>query len=225
MQQASNLFTSESRQRINAAVADAESKTSAEIVPMVVAASGRYDRAEDMAGLWLALTGLIVAWVLFQRQDPAAGGWDGPQVALGLPTLIVILLAGFIAGAFAASRIGWVRRLFTARAQMMVEVNDAARLAFFDQRIHHTTGRGGVLLYVSLFERIAVVIGDDHVVEKLGKPALEELCSLLTTKLRSGSPVEALHEIINVCGERLAAALPRLNGDVNELPDALITVD
>ena len=51
MQRASELFNDEQRATIDQAVADAESKTSAEIVPVVATASGRYDRAEDIVGM------------------------------------------------------------------------------------------------------------------------------------------------------------------------------
>ena len=57
MIKATRLITDADRQRINAAIADAELHTSAEIVPVVASASGRYDRAEDIAGLWLGGVG------------------------------------------------------------------------------------------------------------------------------------------------------------------------
>ena len=43
----------------------------------------------------------------------------------------------------------------------------------------------GLLLYVSLYERLPVVIADDAVTEKLGQDAVNEVCSELTGKLRS----------------------------------------
>jgi uncharacterized membrane protein len=55
MKRATKLFNEEQAGRINEAIAQAESRTSAEIVPVVITASGRYDRPEDMVGLWLAL--------------------------------------------------------------------------------------------------------------------------------------------------------------------------
>lgn len=225
MQRASKLFNDESRRRINAAIAAAESNTSAEIVPVVASASGRYDRAEDMAGLWLVVSAIIVSWVWFRRDDTAAGSWAGPHLELNLWELLIIVVVAFVVGAFAASHIGWLRRLFTTRAEMTAEVNARAHQVFFDQRMHHTRGQGGVLLYVSLYEKMAAVIGDDAVVEKLGKPAIEQLCKQFTAALRGGNVVEALGGIIKAAGDTLAPALPRQSGDVNELPDALVTVD
>src|SRR5262245_45953471 len=118
MKRASQLFTDAQRQAVATAVTQAESRTAAEIVPVVATVSGRYDRAEDMAGLTLALFMFIAAWVVFQREDPAAGGWDGLPLTLNLAWLVGILVVGFIAGVLIAARVSWVRRLFTTRAQM-----------------------------------------------------------------------------------------------------------
>ena len=225
MQRASKLFNDESRRRINAAISAAESNTSAEIVPVVASASGRYDRAEDMAGLCLALLAMTASWLLFQREDTSTGSWAGPHLGLNFWQLLIIAVLAFIVGAFAASHIHWLRRLFTTRAEMTAEINARAHQVFFDQRMHHTAGHGGVLLYVSLYERMAAVIGDDAVVEKLGKPVIEDLCKQFTAALRRGNIVEALGGIIKTTGQTLAPVLPRQSGDVNELPDALVTVD
>ena len=60
-----NDFSDEQRRAVAQAVAEAEGKTSAEIVPVVATASGRYDRAEDIVGLWTGHhrtdRGLVVA--------------------------------------------------------------------------------------------------------------------------------------------------------------------
>src|SRR5438552_16647976 len=115
MKRASDIFDDQTRQRINAAVAAAESKTSAEIVPVVVTASGRYDRAEDLAGLCFAILLMIAAWMTFQRIDPDLNGWRGPRLTINLAELVIILAGGFIAGALIASTVAPVRRLVLSR--------------------------------------------------------------------------------------------------------------
>ena len=66
MKRASQFFSDTDRQAIEAAVAAAEQRTSAEIIPVVATASGRYDRAEDLFGVIVALVALSVAWLGFQ---------------------------------------------------------------------------------------------------------------------------------------------------------------
>ena len=225
MKPASGLFNDEQRRRINQAVFEAESKTSAEIVPVVATASGRYDRPEDIAGLWLGVAGLVAAWWLLPAPAAEAGSWGGLPAWASGACFAAAVVVGFVVGAAVASRVGWLRRLFTSRTQMREEVEASARQGFFDSRVHRTAGATGLLAYVSLYERMAMIIGDQAIVEALGQPALDELCRQLTEGLRTAGATEALCETIRAAGERLAGVLPRAEDDVNELPDGLVTID
>lgn len=225
MPQASTYFTDEQRARIREAVTKAESRTSAEIVPVVASSSGRYDRAEDIVGLLTGLVLMAITWRFYPRHWYESGSWDGPSMSFELPALVLAVLVGFLTGAAIASRIGWLRPLFTPRMQMREEVNARARQAFFDDRVHHTKGATGLLIFISLYERTAVVLADEAITEHLGQGTLDDLCANLVRKLHEGHAAEGLVETIRAAGERLAKALPREAGDVNELADALVLMD
>ena len=225
MKTASKLFSEEDRQAVNEAICEAESKTAAEIITVVATDSGRYDRPEDIAGLFIGLTCLVIAWTGFQRVDPAAGGWDGVPLTLQLPLLIGVLGAGFVVGTLTASRVAWLRRLFTPKNQMRDEVMSRARQIFFDERVHHTTGSTGLLIYLSTYERLAVILADREIVAVLGQAQIDELCAQLLVELRQGDLTTALCNAIEDVGQRLSEPLPRGEGDVNELSDALVTID
>ncbi|MCG8584343.1 MAG: hypothetical protein MI757_06490 [Pirellulales bacterium] len=224
MQRASNLFNQEQRKQVEAAVVAAEAQTSCEIVPVVATASGRYDRPEDMVGLWLAVPAAIAVWLLFPR-PVETGSWGGTPLYAGVLAMIVAIVVAFVIGAALASRVGWLRRLFTPRAQMQEEVGARAREVFFDTRVHHTTGATGLLIYVSLFEHMAIVLGDQEIVDKLGQPFLDDLCEQLTSGLHAGHPTDAICRAIETAGQRLAKPLPRATDDVNELSDTLVLID
>jgi putative membrane protein len=138
---------------------------------------------------------------------------------------VLSLVAGFVIGAFFAGRIQWLRRIFTPRAEMRDEVAQNAARVFFDQRVHHTAGAGGLLIYLSLFERGVRVLGDGAVLEKLGQAALDELCRRLVDGVKAGDAATALCEVIEDAGARLGAVLPRGAGDRNELANALVILD
>lgn len=225
MQQATNLFNNQQRQQIEQAVVDAESKTSCEIVPVVATASGRYDRAEDIIGLWLAVMAAIAIWLLFPRPVNETGSWGGMPEIVGVLILIASMIVAFMLGAVAGSKIGWLRRLFTPQEQLRDEVSARARELFFDKRVHHTSGATGLLIYVSLFEHIAVVLGDQQIQDKLGQQAIDSLCEELTLQLQSGDATGAICSTISAAGELLSAYLPREDEDVNELEDALVLID
>ncbi len=78
---------------------------------------------------------------------------------------------------------------------------------------------------MSLYERMAVVLGDRSVVEALGETFPEELCQRLTNSLRREDVASAICDTIHHAAASLESALPRTESDVNELPDALVLLD
>ncbi len=225
MQRAKEQFSEDDHRRITQAVVRAESHTSAEIVTAAAASSGRYDRPEDIVGLWTGLIALAVAWCVLPKGSQESGSWGGMPGGLELAVLILAVLVGFVVGAVLGSRIGWLRRLFTSNKEKREGVFARAREVFFDHRVHHTAGASGLLIYVSFFERMAAVVADQAVLEKLGQPALDELCGQLTARLAASSPTDAICDVVTAAGERLGAVLPRAEDDVNELSDALVVLD
>ncbi len=224
MQTASEAVTAEQRAQVAAAVSAAEQSSCCEIVPVVATASGRYDRAEDIVGLWCAMLGAVAVFLLFPG-NVDTGHWGAFPVWAQVLVLAVTIAVTFVIGAVLADRFHGLRLLFTARQQMKEEVNLRARELFFDRRVHHTDGASGLLIFVSLYERMAVVLGDRSVVEKLGDQFPKELCERLTAALREQDIGFAICDTINHAAPSLASALPRADGDVNELSDALVLLD
>jgi putative membrane protein len=225
MQRASQVFTREDKERINQAVQQAERGTSAEIVPVVVSVSGRYDRPEDIVGLWLALAAMVAVWFVFPAAQAEHGSWEAAGPHWKLLTMLAATVLAFVLGAVLATYVWPLRRLFTPRTQMADEVATRARGVFYSQAVHHTAGQTGVLIYVSLYERMAVVLADQVVLDKLGQSTLDQLRDLLIAGLRKGDVTDAFCQTIAAAGQRLAPVLPRQADDVNELPDALVTID
>jgi len=224
MRKASEVISSEHRSQIEAAVSVAESRTCCEIVPVVATVSGRYDRAEDLVGLWCAMVGAAAIFLTFPGH-PEPGQWGSLSVWGQVGLLLVVMVVCFIVGAVLADRIHGLRRLFTPRSQMKEEVNVRARQLFFDRRIHHTAGASGVLIFVSLYERMAVVLGDRSVVEALGEKFPESLCQHLTSGLQKHDVATAICHTIQQAATSLETVLPQSSQDVNELPDTLVLLD
>jgi putative membrane protein len=227
MLSAASCFSDADRKRINECVGAAELKTSAEIVPVVATSSGRYDRAEDLAGLLLGIVLMILTAILWPAPPISmeSGSWDKDPSLIQAGKLIAAMVVGFMLGVAAGSRISGVRRLFTPSGQMREEVQQSAQAIFFDKRIHHTASGSGLMIYVSLFEHVAVILADQQVLTALGQATLDELCRSLTMQLKQGSPTEAIFKTIEAASDKLSCALPRQASDINELPDSLITID
>jgi putative membrane protein len=198
--------------------------TAGEIVPVVATVSGRYDRAEDLFGLLFALLALSAAWLFFQDTTQAA--WSAtPTHVLGLPATVGILIGGFVIGAALATRFPALRLPFIARAEMLEEVERRALETFQRQRVRDTSSGTGVLIYISLYEHLVKVIGDDGVAAHLSSESLQDICALVVDGLKQGRPADGLRQAVKKTGELLAPHLPPTAGDDNEIANQLILID
>lgn len=224
MKRASTFLTEADRASIEKSIREAELKTSAEIVVAVATASGRYDRAEDIAGLWVGIIALIAAYFAmpFPEDFPH---WGFSILHIHWLILAATVLVGFIAGAAIATYWHDLRRLFTARAQMDEEAQSRARQVFFDSRIHHTTGGSGLLIYLSLYERRAILLADHAVLNALPDGTLDNLCRGITQGIRENRAADAICDVVRDAGDRLQHELPRAADDVDELANHVLILD
>ena len=153
MKYATKLFTKEEINTIESAISEVEKKTSAEVVPVVASASGRYDRAEDLFSFLLSLLVLGCTWAWFQGLSPSVEAWSGtPAFRLNLPIVTTILVATFFIGIALASRFPLLllRLPLVAKREMREEVERRARETFQRLKIRRTRNATGILIYVSL---------------------------------------------------------------------------
>jgi putative membrane protein len=139
-------------------------------------------------------------------------------------SLLSILIDPFVVGLAVGALVELVpplKRLLVSASRQRAAVERGAKVAFFDRGVSNTRGRTGVLIYLSWLEGQAVVLADSGVAKAFrdggeGGKALER--KLTAAMAQSGAAVaRALGEL----AEALAAAMPRGQDDVNELPDAV----
>jgi putative membrane protein len=198
------FFQTESKSRIAATIREIEAQTSAEVVVAVKHVSGNYQDADYLAGFLFAL--LALALLLFL------------PVSFPVATMPVDVVVAFVLGALLTGHAPPLRRLLVTRRRMDASVYDVARAAFVDRGISHTTRRGGILVFVSTFERTAQVVTDVGVDTKgLGEPwklrvaAVRDAVAQLDT--------DRFVEELRAMGPLLGAAMPHKASDANELPD------
>ncbi|MDC0358604.1 hypothetical protein OAO01_07290 [Oligoflexia bacterium] len=222
MKKAEKLFNEEERQGLMDALTEAESNTSGEIVPVVATASGRYDRAEDIFGVLFALVVLSVCWVFFQDIRPAQAEWSsGYTLTLGLGFTILIVALGFAVGSAAATHFPALCAPFIPRGEMLEEVERRAGESFYRFGIGNTRGSTGILIYVSLFERIVTVKGDRAISEKLNDQDWLGICQAIIAGLKRKDPASGLRSGILKSGELLSAHFPIEANDDNEIPNEI----
>jgi len=197
------FLTDAAKQALSDAVRAVESRSSAELVVAVRAHSGSFLHADLIAGIALALAGLI--GLLFSP-------WPFDLLWF----VIDPLLAGVL-GAFVASRLPALRRVLTFRKIRRRQVETAARATFVEKGIHGTTGRTGILLYVSLLEREAAVIHDLGVETLATTDGWRRAVGQIEAAVRRGEDGVAVAALVRALGDLLAPAFVRSAEDVDEL--------
>ena len=226
MKRARDFFTAEEQKKIGDAVRAAEQQTSGEIVPVVATASGRYERGEDIGGLLFGLAALALTWRYFQRIVPAHGEWaQGHNVALSLGWLLLIVIAGFIAGVAITNRVGWLKRLLAGHREMRREVERSAWEAFVRFGVAKATRKTEILLYVSLLERMVCVLGDDAIGQKLDQQIWDKIHGTIVDGIRQGHPANGFCAAITESGELLRQHFPHHAGEQKALTNELRIID
>lgn len=198
------------RQRVAAAVQRAEARSTGQVVPVVVERSEPYDESRWMGALLGAV--LVTALVELLVSDPTVG------------EVLAIQAVGGLLGWF-AGRLAPVERLLAGRRHQDAAVRARAERAFLEHGLHRTREGTGVLVFASLREHRAVVLGDRGIHERMGDEGWRQAVAALADGLRRDDPGGGFEAAIDQVGSRLAEHFPRRDGqDVeNELPDGLRT--
>jgi putative membrane protein len=202
------FLTQAEQERIHQSVIAAESKTSGEIVPMVVSASARYTEIElfgVVAGLFL---GMLSGWL-----------WHDPWGSYRLNLWPVI---GATLG-FLIARISAVKRRLASRRRVQDAVNDRCMAAFTEHGLHYTRDHTGILILVSLLEHRVEVLADRGINEKVPPGTWNEIVEILTAGLKSRHAGDAFCKAVERCGDILATHFPRQDDDRDELPNKLVS--
>ena len=192
-----STFSELDQDRIREAVAAAERATSGEIVPYVVARSGRYEvalwRGAAIGAVLVAVAGLVAGAVY--------DGW-GLNWLYAAEGMLALLVLGALAGALVA---WWapVRRALAGRRRMDESAARRAAQAFVEEEVFDTRDRTGILLFVSLFEHRLLVLGDAGINAKVGPDEWVEVVALARDGIRRGAPTDGLVAAIERCGELL----------------------
>jgi putative membrane protein len=171
----------------------------------VRASSGHYRHTDYLVGFAASFVALLV--FLFDSHE------------FDIDWMPVDSLVAFAFGALLSAFAPPLRRLLTSRKLMRRNVATAARAAFVELKIARTSARSGLLVFVSKFEQRVEVVPDIGVDPIVLGPAFAEAVGALDRALGSRASFPKFLEALRSLGPVLAKAMPRLQGDVNELPD------
>ena len=216
------------RNLVAEAVTAAESGTSGEIVTVL---TDRSDGYTDVALLWAAgaaftAMSVFAAFPLpfLEAWDAVFGGW-GHQWSTGeLASMVIALgLVKFLAVLLVQQ---WepLKFFLIPGPTKTIRVHNQAVRQFKVGAERRTTGRTGVLIYLSMREHRAEIVADESIAALVPAEVWGEAMGDMLAEIRKGRIAEGLAAGIRDVGFVLAEHFPRGEDDQNELPDRLIEV-
>ena len=212
--------------KVSAAVSAAEAKSSGEIVVVATPISDPY---HDVALHW-ALVPLfaVLAWAAWRPTalvwwyDLMFGGWQPDPTLSQLLTLLMVIAALKFTVALLILKWMPLRLLLTPAATKHRRVRRRAVAIFQAAAARRTTGRTGILVYLSLAERRAEIVADEAILKVTDEHAWGEAMTTLLTHVRQGQVGDGIVGAVERVGVVLSEHFPRSAADVNEIPDELI---
>lgn len=219
-------LTAEDHVKVSAAIAEAEGKSSAEIVAVVSELSDPY---HDVALHWAMLALIaVLAWAaacptcLNWWMDLILGGWrPEPSLRETLTFLMILAVLKFTAVLLILKYMP-LRIALTPGATKARRVRRRAVSLFRTGAEQRTVGRTGVLIYLSLRERRAEIVGDEAITKVTTPETWGEAMAALIVEVKAGRPGDGIVAAVQQVGAVLSEHFPRSDADINEIPDKLI---
>lgn len=213
---AQSFLSEEDFPKVLEQIRQAESKTQGEIVAVIAKRSSPVGHVPIILVLiWLVLCMSVIIYGEYNRLF---------ESVLNSEMLIFSMIAtclGWIAVYFGSSTM-FVQRWLTPASDEIFNVQNRAEKEFFANGLHQTKGQTGVLLFVSLMERRAVVLADRGISTKLEQKTWDEVLGLMISGIKSGKPAEGIVNAVQSAGVLLAKHFPSSGRNQNELADHLI---
>lgn len=198
-------FTPELQKKLRQAVEEIESTSGIEVVAAMSASCGKYREGAYP----FALVGFLIAFTL----------------VMYLPHEFHDEYIYFtsLAGAGIGWALGWyvhpLRRIFVSKKAMEENVKLHAQATFHRNHLHETKERIGTLIFVSWYEKTAILLFDKGAEGYLPKEDQARMHQELATIFQHTDPSERLLQLMASWRPLFDQYIIRAEDDINELPD------
>jgi putative membrane protein len=211
--------------RVSAAIAASEAKSDGEIIAI---AADQSDAYHDV-GLHYAVLVLFLVLAFFAIWPDQLEfwwtrlmGWTAePSMRQLLTLLLGLALFKFLAALFIMK---WrpLRLLLTPGSTKTRRVRRRAVMLFKTGAERRTVGRTGILIYLSMAEHRAEIVGDEAITAVTTPETWGEAMAALIKEVKEGRPGDGIVAAVGLIGDVLAEHFPKSSEDSNEIPDKLI---
>jgi len=202
-------FSEEEKTRIVNTTRDVESRTIGEVAVMVVESSDPYIDAEIIGGVFFGnCLALIIAGLFYH-----ASVWF----------YIPLSFLFYFPSKYIFHKVPVLKTAFIGFKRKELAVMQRAVRAFYEKGLYKTRKNTGVLFFLSLLERKVWVLADTGINEKIEQETLNRFANLVSYGIKDGKACEALCTAIKEAGALLETHFPVTPGDIDELPDEVMT--
>lgn len=205
---AKNFLTTAEQQALIQCVKDVETRTSGEIVPVIVSVSHDYPRAAAFGALVTGVAAALLAALLLGYSDM----WSFLALFLGAYALCWLGL----------THIHRLKKPFLTKAEMNEEVREAALTNFYKHGLHNTRDKTGIIIFVSVYERMVWILADAGINAKVDESVWQSVADTVTKGVREGRAGEALCQAVRACGDLIGTHFPIKSDDTDELPNLIV---
>ncbi len=189
---------------IEQAVKQAEAHTAGEILVRIVTRSHNWKSERLVLSGSLALLVALGSLWWTRTQDWGTYYDYGSALLWGGAAFVLFF---FLFSDSMLKSVGRRKRMVHERAELELK------------RMPSTKGQTGVLIYVSLDEHWAVVLGEQSVYKIVPQEFWETPLKEIVDGIKRGDHAEGICSAVNIIGRELASVLPRQTDDKDELPD------
>jgi len=227
-------LTPEDLAAIEAAVREAEARTTGEIYCVVAHDSSHYGETPLAWAAGVALLGpaLLLLFGVHVTIPDFFSAWTASEVGVAIENAVHAALIGAVvtqAVLFVVTglivEIPAVRRVLTPKSLKRQRVKRRAAEQFAAKNLHATRARTGLMIFVSLDERMAELIPDEGIADHVDNHVWDGAMAALTEGLKRGDPAAGFKAAIGRCADVLADKFPADAADnPNEIPDAVVVL-
>ncbi|NND90993.1 MAG: hypothetical protein HKN42_09015 [Granulosicoccus sp.] len=215
-------FLSESEKAaLIARINHAESKTRAEIVTVIARRSDSY---RYIPMLWAALIALSIPGLYFFWLAFSSSGWLTPAEPFASASWLYPVQVLVFLGLGMIFQIPQARLWMIPRSVRRQRAARHAREQFFLQNLHQTSGRTGVLVFVSVAEHYVEIIVDSAIAEVVDNSLWDQTVQEFIDHVRKGEIALGFENTIEHCRQVLWEHFPAPDGRPDELPNHLIEI-
>lgn len=191
------LLSEEDAQKISLAVAEAEKNTLGEIVPIIVKSSSTLGNLKETL-MFMLLSIFMIGELQYMPIFDFAGQALVTGVLFGVAAVLAILLSKSL----------WIQRILLPKKDQILQVSRRAELEFYHAGVQSTKMKTGILLFLSVMEKRAVVLADQAINSKVPKETWDQVCQMMIEGIKKGETAEGICKAIQRSGELLAKEFP-----------------